>query len=148
MHGRQVDDVEAHRLDVVEPVDGVGQRAVTGRRGERRAGEELVPRAEAGAHRIDLDVERLRQLGDGLAHPGAPEQRLEVEAGDLRLDVVEVGDVPVEVVRQVLGRQLAELAGVAGLESLAQLAQRRRVVALGPSERPVDQARCRSAGRR
>ena len=140
---RQVDDVEAHRLDVVEPVDGVGQRAVARRRGERRAGEELVPRAEAGAHRVDLDVERLGQLGDGLAHAGAPEQRFEVEAASvscLRLDVVEVGDVPVEVVWQVLGRQLARAGGrrrprAAGAGARSAVG----VVALGPGERSVDQ---------
>ena len=60
MDRRQVEDVEAHLLDVVEPRSHVGERAVACRIGRRRAGKQLVPGAEPGFGHLGVEGIGLR----------------------------------------------------------------------------------------
>src|SRR6476620_3326909 len=62
MHGRQVNDVEAELRELWEHVCHPAESAP-------RAREELVPRAEAREHAVDVDLER-RRGDDTLAVAG------------------------------------------------------------------------------
>ena len=110
---RQVDDVEAHVGDVVEAVDGVGERAVAvgaGATVERgKNSYQALNRARVGSTSMSTGA---ASCGRGLAHAGAPEQGFEVDALVLGLDVLEVGDVAVAV-RDVGRGEVTERAGVA-----------------------------------
>ncbi|KFB74259.1 MAG: hypothetical protein AW09_000466 [Candidatus Accumulibacter phosphatis] len=59
---RQIDDVETHRLDVVQATDAVLQGAMPVRHVALRTREELIPGGKTGDWPIDHDRQRWRQL--------------------------------------------------------------------------------------
>ena len=80
MHRRQIEHVEAHRPDRIEPVLHIPQRAVPRRIGRGRAREEFIPRAEARLGTIDPELERRGPLGQEFARGVAAHQRLKRSA--------------------------------------------------------------------
>ena len=115
MDRRQVQHVEAHRSDVVEPVDRVAQRCVSGRRGDRGAREELVPGAEPGPFGIDLQRQRTAG-GERLANGLTPEHVAPIVVEHGRATVGEFGQPCLEAAD--VGRAV-RLVGACSFEQVA-----------------------------
>jgi hypothetical protein len=82
---RQIDDIEAHRLDLAQAANAVLQGAMPVRHAALRARKELVPGGEAGHRPIDHDRQRGRQFV-ALAAVGAARHQAAHHAADAEVD--------------------------------------------------------------